>query len=201
MRMSTIRCSKNSMNSNQRKGQSRHHPDTLRFFNREIRIDGNEFRAMDPEPLTPAIISVLASCVESHQEDTPESEGRMVSFRELSGGGPMFNRFASNTNKIIENSFAGHLDRLEARCRALDGTKRDDPAFDLSFRFQALPRIPVILNFNDREDGMPASAVFLYPETAAHLLDLKCLSTIATFLTGQLIQETGRGRAAAGEAP
>jgi len=62
-------------------------------------------------------------------------------------------------------------------------------SYDLSVRFKALSRIPIILNFNDKDDMMPANAGFLFQDNADKYLDLECLSIICTYLTGQLIQQ------------
>ena len=61
-------------------------------------------------------------------------------------------------------------------------------SYDLSARFQALPRIPVILNFNDKDELMPAKAVFLYYDNGDVYLDLQSLTITCTYLTGLLIQ-------------
>ena len=65
----------------------------------------------------------------------------------------------------------------------------ENASYDLSVRFKALSRIPIIMNFNDKDDMMPASAVFLFHDNADKYLNLECLSIVCTYLTGQLIQE------------
>ena len=96
--------------------------------------------------------------------------------------------FAENTNKIIQQTFSGKLDRLEARCVEIGGILVKAPLYDLSVRFNALPRIPVIFNFNDTDEMLPATAVFHFYGDAVNYLNLKSLAVISTYLTGLLIQ-------------
>jgi len=50
-----------------------------------------------------------------------------------------------------------------------------------------LPRIPVILNFNDSDDLFPATCSILYQESAQHYLDMECLAMTGTLLAGKLL--------------
>jgi hypothetical protein len=78
---------------------------------------------------------------------------------------------------------------LEARCRQLNGTLHADntAAYDLGIQFYALPRIPVILCFNDRDAEFPAQCAILFKCSAELFLDLQSLCVCATFLAGSLI--------------
>lgn len=62
---------------------------------------------------------------------------------------------------------------------------------DLSVRFNGLPRIPIIFNFNDEEEGMPTQAGFLFQDDAGDYLNLETLAIISTCLTGSLIRPEG----------
>ena len=117
-----------------------------------------------------------------------ERSNKLVTFREFSDAGPLFSNFTENTGKIIETTFSGRLEELKILCVNLGGTLMENGSYDLSVRFRALPRVPIIINFNDREDNLPSTAGFLYHDTADRYLDLECLSITATYLTGLLIQ-------------
>jgi hypothetical protein len=78
---------------------------------------------------------------------------------------------------------------LEKKCRQLFGIKVNKPSYDLSFRFKALPKIPVIIQFNDTDELLPASSTLLFHGDAENYLDKKSLATIATYLTGLLIRQ------------
>lgn len=158
------------------------------FFNRRIVFSTDGFSAVDGEPLTVAVMLALCRYLAMCPGKSVESTGRLITFRELSGSGPLFSSFTANTNKIIESAFAGSLESLRSRCRELGGIDAEMPSFDLSMQFSAFPRIPIILNFNDTDDLMPATANFLYHDNADRYLDIECLMITCTYLTGQLIQ-------------
>lgn len=159
------------------------------FYNRQIIFSQDGINDAQGLPLTEAVKDVLYQYLLMCPEPTCESSHKLVTLREFAGSGPLFSRFTANTGKIIETTYSGNLEKLIARCLALGGTIIKNPSYDLSARFEALSRIPLFLNFNDKEDMLPASAGFLFQDNADQYLDLKSLSSLCTYLTGQLIQE------------
>ena len=168
--------------------QTRNQCAVFEFFNRKIAFDGSDFIDIAGHTVTSAVKTVLCTYVLMCPEKVPEHSNRRVTFREFANAGPLFSSFTANTGKIIETTFSGRLEKLKNRSLKLGGTFIQTDGYDLSIRFQALPRIPIILNFNDADDGLPASAGFLYHDDAEVFLDLKSLGIICTYLTGFLIQ-------------
>ncbi len=158
---------------------------TLDFFDREISLSAHGIQNKD---ITPAIQNLLIQYLLNCPKSTPSPTQRLVTFREFSGAAPLISRFTSNTAKIIETSFSGKLSPLRQRCLDLGGSPVESGGYDLSFRFRALARIPVIFNFNDQDEMMPPSASFLYHDNANQFLDLKSLMATCTYLTGLLIR-------------
>ncbi|MCG6909203.1 MAG: DUF3786 domain-containing protein [Deltaproteobacteria bacterium] len=117
-------------------------------------------------------------------------DGIWVTYREFKDAGPLTGYFNSNTNKTIETTFSGRLDKLERASRRLGATAVEDgAAYDLSLAFKALPRIPVLLRFNDGDAEFPAQCSILFRRSAEHYLDMESLAIAGTFLTGNLIRE------------
>jgi len=158
------------------------------FFNHQLAFDGNDFFNTAGGDLTPAVKVVLCTYILMSPENELKNNGKPVTFREFSNAGPLFSKFTENTAKIIQSSFSNQLETLSLRCLKLGGTMITNHAYDISVRFRALPKIPIILNFNDADNLMPAGAGFLYHDTAATYLDLQCLTITCTYLTGLLIQ-------------
>jgi len=159
------------------------------FFNRQISFSQDGIYDIEGQPLTDAVKDVLCQYLLMCPDPICESSNKLVTLREFSDSGPLFSTFTANTGKIIETTFSGNLEKLINRCLALGGTIIKNESYDLSVRFKALSRIPIILNFNDKDDMLPASAGFLFQDNADRYLDLKSLSIVCTYLTGQLIQE------------
>jgi hypothetical protein len=64
--------------------------------------------------------------------------------------------------------------------------------FDRRYRFQALPEVPLILNYNTADDLFPAQANLLFRRSAQTLLDIRDLFTLGTYLTGRLVAHADR---------
>ena len=159
------------------------------FFNRQISFSQDGIYDIEGQPLTDAVKDVLCQYLLTCPDPICESSNRLVTLREFSDSGPLFSSFTANTGKIIATTFSGSLENLINRCLTLGGRIMKNVSYDLTVRFLALSRIPIILNFNDKDDIMPANAVFLFQDNADKYLDLECLSILCTYLTGQLIQE------------
>ena len=161
--------------------------ETLCFFNRQITLADGKVTAADGLAVTPAVCDLLKDYIANRPAAMPQESSTLLTIREFSGGAPLFSNFTANTSKTLETHFAGRIDALSAKCRALGGTPRNSPGYDLSARFTALPGIPVYLTFNDRDECLPASAAFLFAADADRILTVTRLMTIATSLTGSLI--------------
>lgn len=160
---------------------------TLPLFGRPHHITGEAIRDHEGNHATPAVTVLLCRYILSlpavQQAESPE----WVTLRDVKGAGVLTSVFTDNTQKIIETAFTGHAHSLADAAAALGGDVETHPGFDLSIRFHALPRIPVLVHFNDAEVGMPAQCAILFDRSAQDFLDLESLSIIATYLAGNLI--------------
>jgi hypothetical protein len=146
-------------------------------------IEGPEGRAVDD-----AVRVILAKYVLTCPDQLPPLSSEWMTYREFRDAGPLVSYFTTNTNKLIEEHFAGAVYGLERRCTELGGSIEDNSSYDLSVRFQALPRLPVLLNFNDADDLFPAACSLLYQASAAQFLDMECLAMTGTLLAGKLLK-------------
>ena len=113
-------------------------------------------------------------------------ENRLQPYREFRDAAPLVSYFTTNTIQRLEKEFSGNLSELKQRCIHIGGEKIESDVYDLSFRFYALPRIPVVLNFNDSDELFPAACSILYNSSAENYLDMECLSMTGTLLAGIL---------------
>jgi hypothetical protein len=97
------------------------------------------------------------------------------------------NYFSSDTEKAIEHSFAGRLDALAHACQAIGGVPEKMPlTYDLSIRFDALPRIAMLLLFNDKDEEFPAKCTVLFQKHAEAYLDPESLAVCGAHLARRL---------------
>ena len=111
-----------------------------------------------------------------------------VTYNGLRDSGPLTKFFQNEVELPIATHFSGRIDELGVACRALGGYSADiDGFYDLVFGFSALPMVPVVLLFNDRDDDFPASASLLFQRRAEQYLDPECLAMLGWYLSGRLI--------------
>lgn len=134
----------------------------------------------------PAVRVILCKYIQTCPSELPQMPDTFMTYREFKGASPLISYFTTNTNKIIESSFAGNLTGLKERSAELGGVEQSSDSHDFSVLFYALPRIPVLLNFNDRDELFPATCSVLYRASAEQYLDMECLAMTGTLLAGKL---------------
>lgn len=172
-------------------------PDGLQisFFGEVYWVGPQGCRSMGGTAASEAVELVLSRYVLRFPAGPPPADGHCMTFRELEGAGPLSQRFADNTHKIITTTFGRSVDRLQKAAQAVVGCRpAPQSGFDLSLCFEALPRVPLYLRFNAEDDEFPAQAALLFHRSAAVYLDLQALFIVATYLTGRLITAAGRNQ-------
>ena len=160
------------------------------FFNQQIVFSEDKIYNIEKQPLTDLVKDILYQYLSNCPDQICDDSSQLATLREFSESGPLYSRFTANTGKIIKTTFSGQLDNLTKQCLTLGGIIVENTSYDLSIKFQALSKIPIILNFNDYDDMMPANAIILFHDNADKYLDIKGLGVLCTYLTGQLIRQT-----------
>jgi hypothetical protein len=115
--------------------------------------------------------------------DVPPEEKEWVSFRDFMDSSPLTDYFTNQVERAIATHFSGKLDEMEEAGKTLG---RYAPAieveYDLSMQFDALPRIPVIVLYNDADDEFPAKCSVLFERRAEDYLDAECLAMVGRLL-------------------
>ncbi|NOR24342.1 MAG: DUF3786 domain-containing protein [Desulforhopalus sp.] len=157
------------------------------LFNKIYRFGADGIVGGDGEDLTPAVQVMICKYILTCPLELPQLSETLVTYREFKDAGPLISYFTTNTNKTLESTFSGNIAGLKKRGQEIGGKILESDTYDLSLQFRAFPRVPVILNFNDRDDLFSATCSVLYQSSAAHFLDMECLAMTGTLLTGKLI--------------
>lgn len=97
------------------------------------------------------------------------------------------NYFASDTEQAIEKQFSGKKDALATAGKQIGGVPEEVTAsYDVSMRFAALPRISLLMLFNDEDDEFPAKCSVLFQKHAEFYLDPESLAMTGAFLAKRL---------------
>ena len=138
--------------------------------------------------ISPAVQVMICKYILMGSSERAKIKDKFVTYREFKNAGPLVSYFTTNTNKTLETTFSGNVELLKERSQRIGGEIMGSEMYDLSLRFYAFPKVPVVVNFNDSDDLFPAKCSVLYRSTAAHYLDMECLAMTGTLLTGKLIK-------------
>lgn len=118
----------------------------------------------------------------------PPTENDWVSFKDFADAAPFVGAFRNNAELRIAKGFSGKLADLEKAADKIGGA----PAplalpYQFVKRFSPLPKVPVLLLFNDADDEFSADAKILFERRVDKYLDMECLAMIGWHLADELI--------------
>jgi hypothetical protein len=112
-----------------------------------------------------------------------------VSFRDFKDSAPFAGAFVNYTEAPLARYYSRRLKDLETACRKINGhPPAADFSYDLCMQFHALPKIPVLLLFNDGDEEFAARSAVLFERRAESYLDMECLAMVGMLLFEHLKQ-------------
>ena len=160
------------------------------FFGRNYAVSKNGI--MDdtgkvPDYATCVILAkYLIMCPDRIHEDT-----QWAAFKDFKRTSHVLNvnYFSSDTEKVLVNAFKGRHDALAAAGTAVGGIFPDeDISYDLVMQFAALPRISLLLLFNEGDEDFGAYGTVLFQKQAEYYLDPESLAVTSAHLARRLVQ-------------
>ena len=107
----------------------------------------------------------------------------LVTYNDFKDAAPHAAGFMNAAEKSISRYFTGRPAELEERCRRLGGKPFSTVAsYQLTYELPALPRVPIYLFFNDRDEEFAASCNLLFQKNASQFLDGECISMMGITL-------------------
>ncbi|MFW5975333.1 MAG: DUF3786 domain-containing protein [Desulfosalsimonas sp.] len=163
------------------------------FFTSDYRVSTDG--VFSPEGTRPihaicvALLKYFILCPESLPKDRD-----WVSYRDFRDAAPFAGAFARNTERAIAENFSGDSQGLLHACSELGGISpgQENLSYDVAIQIYALPRIPVLVLFNDRDEEFAASCSVLFEKRARWFLDMECLAILGWLLSDYLEALGGR---------
>lgn len=124
---------------------------------------------------------------------------RFVPYRELPGGQDFARNLAMTVEGRVAAFFSGRVDDLHQAALAIGGElagERCEASADLALYFNAMPKMPLLLTFNDADEDFGAEAKVFYDLIAPNFLDLECLAVMGLILVLELEAADRRAKAA-----
>ncbi len=114
-----------------------------------------------------------------------------IPFREIKSATPGIGFFSHDVQHAVTAHYSGRLTDFKKAALALGGCSPMSPFdYDLSVQFVALPRIPILLLFNDADAEFEASCLVLFESCAKGFLDPECLAMVGAKLARELIAKS-----------
>ncbi len=156
------------------------------MFGKPYRISGRGIT--DPSGKRPSFDICVILC--KHLllcPDTHPTEDEWVSFRDLKDTGPLTTYFSNDVERAIAKEFSGRLDDLKKSSKVLGGyVPAIELSYDLAVQLDPLPRVPVLLTYNDADDEFPAKCSVLFERRAEKYLDAECLAMVGALVSNSL---------------
>jgi hypothetical protein len=159
---------------------------TVPLFGIPYRISGDGIT--DPSGNEPvySIKVVLCQYLLLHPPNHSE-DGAWVSYKDFKDAAPLANSFHVKSEIGIAGNFEGRLNALKEACSGIGGYDHSEELnYDLVIKFDALPRVPILLLFNDVDDEFPSQCLLLFEKRAKHYLDMECLAILGWLLAEKL---------------
>ncbi len=161
------------------------------FFGTLYRVSAGGVADPSGKKPTHAVCVALCRYLLLCPDEAPRQTG-WVTFKDFRDAAPYAGAFTRNTEEGIARHFSGRLNELETAADTLGGYP---PAMELSHDltrvFDALPKMPVLLAFNDADDMFPAQSTVLFEQRAEAYLDMECLAIVGWLLYERLRQADG----------
>jgi hypothetical protein len=156
---------------------------TIPFFNTPYQVTPQGVITPEGKPAAFGVGVVLCNYLIRCPGHRPDDDD-WASYKDFKDAAPLVGTFANTVERPIAENFSGRLSELEKAGRVLGGI---EPAitfpYDLNLLIQALPRIPILLLFNDADDEFPADCKLLFEKRTESYLDMECVAIIGMLLS------------------
>jgi hypothetical protein len=163
----------------------------IQFLGQSYRISNQGIWKVDAKEPNVSVRIIL--CHYLLQAGQGKLTGEWLSYRDFKDSAFFISNFQANVEERIAQYFAGRASDLEEAAQDLDGEPYEGfQTGDVCYYFQALPKVPLLLVFYDKDADFPASCKVLFDKSAPTWLDMECLAVLGWILAGSLMRISHR---------
>ena len=119
--------------------------------------------------------------------------GNWMAFKDFKDAAPLVNAFSNTVAGPMAQTFSGRVPELEKCGKKMGGYPPGEKfPYDLCMQFDALPKVPLLLLFNDMDDEFPAQCGVLFEKRTEKFIDMECLAMAAMLFFEYLKKESSR---------
>ncbi|MDY6905875.1 MAG: DUF3786 domain-containing protein [Thermodesulfobacteriota bacterium] len=161
----------------------------VKLFEMVFRISGRGIVDATEKRAPFEVCIMLANYLLQCPDETPSATD-WVTYAGLKDSGPLTVFFKQEVERAIASAFAGKVDALKHAGHAIGGRVAEtDIACDLAMQFPALPKVLLMLLFNDKDEEFSATSTVLFEQRAESYLDPECLAMLGRYLFTKLNKE------------
>lgn len=144
----------------------------------------------DGLPQRPDLLALLFYHLET--SDGAPLEGRWISFHELPDGKFYAQAFQGYTGAKLARALNGELELFIEACGKAGGERLSGETIpgDAAFRFEALPKVPVLAAFWSGDEDFPANAQVLFDASAPHHLPTDAYAIVGSALVRRILKSS-----------
>jgi len=121
-----------------------------------------------------------------HTSDGTPTAGEWIAFTDLPDGRFYTKAFQGYTGRELEQAFGNDVNRFKAKAVACGG--QPESFGDAAFRFQVLPRIPILAVCWQGDEDFPPSYKILFDANTRHHLPTDACAIMGGLLTRRLLR-------------
>lgn len=161
------------------------------FFGKPHRVSSKEIVGPNGRRPSHSVNVVLCKYLLLCPETEPEGN-EWISYKDFKDAAPFIEGFRNNAERPIARNFSGKIEKLKKASDELRGYPPEmEFSYQLSVRFDALPKVPILALFNDEDEEFSSQCSLLFQRRAQGYLDMECLAIIGWVLSDYLIQVAG----------
>ena len=117
--------------------------------------------------------------------------GNWMAFKDFKDAAPLVHAFSNTVTRPIAETFSGRLPALDKSAKNMGGyPPGENFPYDLSLQFDALPKLPLLLLFNDQDEEFPAQCGVLFEQRTEKFIDMECLAMVGMLFCEYLTKES-----------
>jgi hypothetical protein len=156
------------------------------FLGTTYRISNSNITRLSGKRPSYHVCIVLFNYVIRCPHKIPE-ETTWMSYKDFKDAAPLVDFFTNTVEKSIAKQFSGNLSTLERIIQTVEGKSPDlELSYDFAYQFKMLPRIEILMVFNDRDEYFPDQCFLLFQKKIAHFIDMESVAIAGTIFADYL---------------
>jgi hypothetical protein len=117
--------------------------------------------------------------------------GNWMAYKDFKDAAPLIHAFSNTVTRPLAETFSSRVAELEKAGKKMGGyTANEEFPYDVSMQFDALPKVPLLLLFNDQDEEFPAQCGVLFEKRTEKFIDMECLAMMGMLFFEYLKKES-----------